>query len=115
MSAEESELKGLKLTIKFKGKSLVDDVCSAEDDAIYAVKQIMKCYRWGIKAKVDEEYIGQRFHTWETPDGYVCEITLMSELEQEFYHLKKEGKVDEFLSAEELVGKLREAGDIEEN
>jgi hypothetical protein len=38
----------------------------------------------------------------------------MTELEQEFYHLKKEGKIDEGLGIDELCDKLMKAGDITE-
>lgn len=110
----ETDLKELKITIKLIGKYLVEDVACAEEYAIYAVREAAKCYRWGIRTKVDEEMGDIRVYTRDTPKGYVCEVTLMSELEQEFYNLKKEGKIDERLGIDELVEKLIKAGDTKQ-
>lgn len=109
----ETDLEELKITIKLIGKAIVEDVPCAEEYAIYAVREAMRCYRWGIRAKVDEEMGDIRVFTRDTRKGYVCEVTLMSELEEEFYNLKKEGKIDESLGIDELVTKLVEAGDTE--
>ncbi len=114
MSEKTWDGKELKITIKIKGEHNLEGPDAAELVAIYAVKQAMKCFRWGLLAKVDEELGDIRFHTWDTPDGYVCEVSEMTELEQEFYHLKKQGKIDEDLGIDELCEKLMKAGDITE-